>query len=119
MVEAVRDACERAGYSRSVCRLNIPVALTEAVTNAIVCGNASDRNRLVHIRALVDEACVSVEVTDEGPGFDVEAVRERCRGAEWVSGEDGRGVFLMYSLMDKVETWCHQGHTVRLTLHRT
>lgn len=119
VVEAISTACVAAGYSAKVCRLNVPVALTEAVTNAIECGNAGDRSRWVFIRACVDERQLCVDVTDEGSGFDVEAVRQRCGGDAWVRGESGRGVFLMDSLMDKVETWRDGGHTVRLTLRRT
>lgn len=118
VVEAVRAACIAAGYPPKVCRLNVPVALTEAVTNAIKCGNAGERSRPVHIRACINQIRLRVDITDEGSGFDVEAVRKRCQEEQWVTGESGRGVFLMHSLMDKVETWRDHGHTVRLTLHR-
>jgi anti-sigma regulatory factor (Ser/Thr protein kinase) len=60
-----------------------------------------------------------VEVTDEGAGFDLIAVRAMSEDPDWATREDGRGVFLMHALMDKVETWCDRGHTVRLVLRRT
>lgn len=119
IVSSVRAACEHAGFSSRVCRLNVPVALTEALANAIEQGNCGDRARTVRVTARIDAAAMSVEITDEGDGFDAETIRKRCAAADWVEQEDGRGVFLMHALMDEVETWCDHGHTVRLVLRRS
>jgi serine/threonine-protein kinase RsbW len=118
IVEAVCRACAEAGFSGKACRLNVPVALTEAITNAIECGNGGVLSRQVHVEATIDAAALCIEVTDEGSGFDTDAVRKRCADPDWVNREDGRGVFLMFSLMDHVETRNGAGHTVRLVLHR-
>ncbi len=119
IVEAVAQACAAAGFADKVCRLNVPVALTEAIANAIVNGNNGDISRRVVVCAGIDDDTLCVEVTDEGTGFDLIAVRAMSEDPEWATREDGRGVFLMHALMDKVETWCDRGHTVRLVLHRT
>lgn len=119
IVQAVTGACIEAGFADKVCRLNVPVALTEAIANAIMRGNEGDRDRSVHVSAQIDDFTLCVEVTDEGSGFDAEAARAMCADPDWVEREDGRGVFLMYALMDKVETFCDEGHTVRLVLRRT
>lgn len=119
IVAEVRAACEHAGFSDRLCRLNVPVALTEALANAIQQGNCGERSRLVRVKAYIDAAAMRVEITDEGEGFDSESVRKRCANADWVEQEDGRGVFLMHALMDEVETWCDVGHTVRLVLRRS
>jgi serine/threonine-protein kinase RsbW len=119
IVAHVTRACVDAGFPEQACRLKVPVALTEAMANAIMRGNGGDVSRSVFVRACIDHERLCVEVTDEGAGFDVEAARAMCSDPEWIDREDGRGVFLMYALMDKVETWCDAGHTVRLVLRRT
>lgn len=118
IVAAVARACQEAGYSPKACRLNVPVALTEALANAIMRGNGGDASRQVRVCAQVGDEMLCVEVTDEGAGFDAERARAMCDDPDWLEREDGRGVFLMFALMDKVETWCDAGHTVRLVLRR-
>jgi anti-sigma regulatory factor (Ser/Thr protein kinase) len=59
-------------------------------------------------------------VEDEGAGFDLEACTEDPTTAENLLREDGRGLFLMQRLMDRVERY-HNGrrrNVVRLTLNR-
>lgn len=119
IVAAITSACAQAGFPDRACRLNVPVALTEAIANAIMRGNEGDASRSVRVCARIDTDMLCVEVTDEGAGFDAEAARAMCHDPEWLEREDGRGVFLMFALMDKVETWCDRGHTVRLVLRRT
>ncbi len=121
IVEAVAELCAAAGFSSRVCRLNVPVALTEALANAIMRGNSNDPRRTVHVRVMIDTETLVLEVTDEGEGFDLERVRYSPDDADWFEREDGRGVFLMRKLMDHVES-CRAsgayGHTVRLRLRR-
>jgi serine/threonine-protein kinase RsbW len=119
IVRAVAGACAAAGYPSRACRLNVPVALTEALANAIMRGNGGDASRQVRVSAVVGHEALSVEVTDEGRGFDAEQARVMCNDPDWLEREDGRGVFLMFALMDAVESWCDVGHTVRLLLRRS
>lgn len=125
VVTGVVHLCEASGFSARQCRFNIPIALTEALANAILRGNGNDASRKVRIRSLVlrtrDGATLNVDVTDEGLGFDIESAGCTPDSPDWFEREDGRGVFLMRSLMDGVE--CVRaaglpGHTVRLILHR-
>lgn len=119
IVSAVTSACAAAGFPDKACRLNVPVALTEAMANAILRGNGGEVTRSVRVCAHIDGDTLCVEVTDEGVGFDAESARDLCLDPEWTEREDGRGVFLMFALMDRVETWCDGGHTVRLVLRRS
>jgi serine/threonine-protein kinase RsbW len=119
IVAAVTSACVAAGFPDKACRLNVPVALTEAMANAIMRGNGGEVARSVRVCASIDDHTLCIDVTDEGAGFDADAARAMCLDPEWTEREDGRGVFLMYALMDKVETWCDEGHTVRLVLRRS
>lgn len=121
IVAAVCQLCVDAGFSSRLCRLNVPVALTEAMANAIIRGNANDPKREVRVAVCVSHEALVLEVTDEGDGFDLDGVRCTPHDADWLEKEDGRGVFLMRQLMDEVESRLptgNDGHTVRLRLKR-
>lgn len=118
VVARVTRECAAYAFSARHVHLNVPVALTEALSNAILYGNGGDEEKQVRVRASVDDRRLVIEVSDEGAGFDLEACtvdpglllnRER---------EDGRGLFLMRRLMDHVERYSAGGNVVRLTLHR-
>jgi serine/threonine-protein kinase RsbW len=121
IVETVQSLCVSAGFSATHCRLNIPVAITEALANAMLCGNAGVLERHVHVAIMVDAEGLTVDVTDDGNGFDLAATTNTPDDVDWLEREDGRGLFLMRSLMDRVESRRleHQrGHTIRLVLRR-
>lgn len=119
VVELVRRECEVMGFAQRQVSLNVPVALTEAVSNAILRGNRDDPAKHVRVRARVDMECLIVEVRDEGPGFDIEASLVDPTVPDNLDREDGRGLFLMRSLMDSVERIeVPTGSMVRMTLHR-
>jgi serine/threonine-protein kinase RsbW len=78
------------------------VSCTEAVNNAIVHGNKSDPNKKVIIRCVIEKKELTICVIDEGKGFDSENLQDP-RDEKNLMKENGRGVFLMRSLMDKVK----------------
>ena len=122
IVDTVQALCLAAGFPARHVRLNIPVAVTEALSNAILRGNDAVTHRRVHISVVLDAARLLVEVTDEGEGFDISVAQSSPDDADWLDREDGRGVFLMRSLMDHVESRmpdAQRGHTLRLILHRS
>ena len=101
------------------CALNVPVALSEAVSNAILRGNAEDPAKTVRVRALLDAETIVLDVADEGDGFDLEASTTDVTQPANLEREDGRGIFLMRALMDRVERFEQDGaNVVRLTLRR-
>src|SRR5262245_6898521 len=118
VVDLVRRECQAMGYAPRQISLNVPVALTEAVANAILRGNKDDPAKHVHVRAEVGNKRLVVEVGDEGPGFDLDAsLIDPAAGN--LDREDGRGLFLMRKLMDSVESVpAPHGSVVRMTLHR-
>jgi serine/threonine-protein kinase RsbW len=119
IVGAVVLRCAEGALNARACRLNVPVALTEALSNAILRGNREDRAKAVTLRATLDDRDLILEVEDEGAGFDLEACLVIPREGDSVEREDGRGLFLMKSLMDRVELVRSDANVVRLTLHRT
>jgi serine/threonine-protein kinase RsbW len=119
VVELVRHECQVMGFAQRQISLNVPVALTEAVSNAILRGNRDDPAKHVHVRAEVDTERLVLEVGDEGNGFDFDASLIDPTSPENLDREDGRGLFLMRKLMDTVERIdVPHGSKVRMTLHR-
>ena len=119
VVELVRRECEYMGFAQRQITLNVPVALTEAVSNAILRGNGDDPAKHVLVRALVDTERLVLEVGDEGPGFDIDASLVDPTIPGNIGREDGRGLFLMRKLMDSVErVELPGGSMVRMTLYR-
>jgi serine/threonine-protein kinase RsbW len=106
-------------YGHRQLMLNVPVALTEALSNAILRGNREDPAKHVHIHARVDAKRLVVEVKDEGIGFDLDSSTVDPTTPDNVQREDGRGLFLMRKLMDRVErVEAERGSIVRMTLNR-
>jgi serine/threonine-protein kinase RsbW len=118
VVERVQRECQAMDFGQRQVNLIVPVALTEALSNAILRGNSDDPSKHVYVHASVDRVRLIIEVRDEGAGFDLDACTVDVDSGP-VDREDGRGLFLMRKLMDRVEcVEARQGNTVRLTLNR-
>ena len=118
VIELATRKCRELHLPASKCSLNVRVALAEAISNAILRGNGEARNKHVRIRAVVSDEAIVFDVTDEGAGFDLAADRPDPTSPENLEQEDGRGLFLMKQLMDRVERFKSDGNVVRLTLKR-
>ncbi|HEY8831270.1 MAG TPA: ATP-binding protein [Gemmatimonadaceae bacterium] len=118
VVELARQRCRELKLSPTKCSLNVPVALSEALSNAILRGNAATGGKEVRVRAIITDADLVFEIVDEGAGFDLDECEQDCTTPENLSREEGRGLFLMRRLMDRVESFREKGNVVRLTLHR-
>ncbi len=118
VVAAVVRRCAELSLDARQLALNLPVALTEALSNAILRGNGEDGAKEVRVRVWITDLEVIVEVEDQGSGFDLEACTEDPTTPENLEREDGRGLFLMRALMDRVERFTGSGNVVRLTLRR-
>ena len=118
VVGQVVQRCEALAFSRRHLALNVPVALTEALSNAILRGNRDDVRRAVVVRVEIDNMRLVAEVRDEGEGFDLEACTTDATLPANRLREDGRGLFLMHKLMDRVERFTDGGNVVRMVLIR-
>lgn len=78
------------------------VATTEAVNNGIIHGNKRDQTKKVTLSCELNHASLLVRVQDEGSGVDPDTLPDPL-AEENLMRENGRGVFLMRSLMDAVE----------------
>lgn len=119
IVGQVVERCVAREFSRRHVALNVPVALTEALSNAILRGNADEPEASVTMRVEIDDLQLVAEVRDDGNGFDLDACTEDATLPENIVREDGRGLFLMRNLMDRVERFRDGGNVVRLVLRRT
>jgi serine/threonine-protein kinase RsbW len=91
---------------------NILVAVTEAVNNAIQHGNKLDPGKKVSLCFSANDNRLSFEVSDEGEGFNFGSLPDPTN-PENLEKPNGRGVFLMRHLADKVE-FADQGRRVQL-----
>lgn len=91
---------------------NILVALTEAVNNAILHGNKSNPSKNIDVVFRSGEKKLTFTVKDQGDGFDFDSLPDPTN-PENIEKPNGRGVFLMRHLADKVE-FSDNGSTVSL-----
>ena len=94
---------------------NLLISTIEAVTNAIVHGNKSNPDKLVHINVDSNEKAINVKVADEGTGFNFDVVPDPTK-PDLIEKPDGRGIFLMKNLADKVK-FDKNGSVVTLTFN--
>ena len=91
----------------------ILIATLEAVNNAILHGNKSDKNKHVDIEILLNENKMVITVTDEGRGFKPREVPDPTK-PENIEAMNGRGIFLMKKLADEIQ-FNKKGNSVKLT----
>lgn len=100
------------GFPERVLRLNVYLALNEALANAVRHGNRGDPTKRVRVEVRLTPAEIEVEIQDEGDGFDPGELPDPT-AADNLLKTSGRGVFLMRCYMDQVE-YRDQGRTVVL-----
>jgi len=110
------NRCREHRFAEARLSLNFRVGIAEALANAILYGNGTDPRKLVRVSVRFDERAVTVDVVDEGNGFDPESVPDPTL-PENLDRPGGRGVFLIRQLMDEVE-YGGDGSSVRLVLYR-
>src|SRR5947209_19531508 len=72
VVEQVQRECALMQFGARQLMLNLAVALTEALSNAILRGNNDDPSKHVHVKARVDTTRLVIDVIDEAGGFDLD-----------------------------------------------
>lgn len=115
---AVADFVSRSGISEEAA-FGIDMAVREAVTNAVVHGNAQDEQKAVELTLKSSPEAVEITVHDQGQGFSPEEVPDPTE-EENILKTSGRGIFFMRTFMDEV-TWSIRpggGTTVRMLKRR-
>lgn len=80
----------------------ILVSTLEAVNNAIIHGNKSIADKIVEVNIKYKKNELTIKVTDEGLGFNPGDVPDPTKPGN-IESLNGRGVFLMYRLADKIK----------------
>ncbi len=115
-VEKFLQKVNRSAHLDEIQFHKVLVSTTEAVNNAIFHGSESDPRKRVYIRCELSKERLILTVKDSGRGFDPRKLRNPLNNA-YLLEVSGRGIFLMKTLMDRVEfQFSKKGTEVRLTL---
>lgn len=91
----------------------IMVCTMEAVNNAIIHGNKTDKSKVVKVNIHPEEEEIKISVEDQGPGFHPENVPDPTK-EENIEKLSGRGIYLMSHLADRIE-FNERGNMVTMT----
>ena len=97
---------------------NIAMAVREAAVNAVIHGNAYDREKQVSVAFEATGSDLIFRISDQGSGFDADNIPDPLSPENILRGS-GRGVFLMRAFMDEVHfRQLSPGTELTLTKHR-
>ncbi len=118
-IEAVHrqvvEALRQRQYDAESC-FAVRVALGEALANAFKHGNQDHAEKAVTLECRIDATRVTLEVEDEGEGFDPSSIPNPTE-PENLDLPSGRGIAMMRSYMTEV-SFDPPGNRVRLTYVR-
>ena len=80
---------------------NLSLAVSEAISNAMVHGNQLDPNKNVIVTINISNDELTLSIKDEGEGFDPDSVPDPTM-PENIMRDSGRGIHIMRSFIDKV-----------------
>ncbi len=81
---------------------SLAISITEIVSNAISHGNKKQKNKKVTINYNLSPISITITVQDEGQGFNVDKIDNPLEPKNLLK-ESGRGIYIVRTLMDKVE----------------
>lgn len=110
--KTIDEVTSELGISQD-CYGKILVSTIEGVNNAIVHGNKSIPEKLVKIEFKCTGRELKVKIKDQGCGFKPEEVPDPTK-PETIEELNGRGVFLMSKLADRIE-YSKKGNIVTMT----
>ena len=115
-VDYVMRRCDRCMEDDRRLRLHFRVGLTEALSNAMLYGNAEDPQKRVRVEVCLGESDIRVRIQDEGNGFDPQGIPDPTAPSN-LEKPGGRGIFLMRQLLDDVR-FNDEGNCVTLVLRK-
>jgi serine/threonine-protein kinase RsbW len=80
----------------------ISMAFRECMVNAVVHGNRYNKNKQVAVHAERSDDELTIQITDEGEGFEVHTVPDPLE-TDNLLRHSGRGLFLMGAFMDDMK----------------
>ncbi|MBA4302920.1 MAG: ATP-binding protein [Sphingobacteriaceae bacterium] len=116
-VEVVEEILQTLGTEFEVsdaCLFNVRLALSEAITNAILHGNHSNPHKQVIIDVEALNGRLYCCVADEGTGFDMDALSDpRLMGNR--EKEGGRGVLFLKEITRHFH-YCNDTHAAKFSI---
>jgi serine/threonine-protein kinase RsbW len=100
------------GFPPEDYRVNLPMVMDEALSNAIIHGNRNREDLKVHIRIYISVNRVIIQIEDQGKGFDCEKIRNPT-GDGMIYKDSGRGVYIINEIMDRV-TFRNNGQVIEM-----
>jgi serine/threonine-protein kinase RsbW len=79
--------------------INLQIACSEALINAIVHGNKEIEAKNVYTEISFNETVLYVKIKDEGGGFEIDKLPDPTSNENLLK-ESGRGIFIIRSLVD-------------------
>lgn len=95
---------------------HIQMAVEEALVNAVKHGNEEDQSKFVDLDFKVARDRVFMKITDQGHGFDPEALPDP-RDDDHLECINGRGVMLIKEMMDQVQ-YNTRGNQIEMLKYR-
>lgn len=80
--------------------INLQIACSEALINAIVHGNNENKSKKVYTSIVFDDNEFVVWIKDEGEGFNIEELPDPTANENLLK-ESGRGIYIIRSLVDE------------------
>jgi len=103
LLEEILRELERLGWDpNGRDYFGVQMALEESLSNAIRHGNKLDESKRVHVECKASPERFWLRVTDEGPGFKLQAVPD-CTADENLGCPGGRGLALTQAYMTYVQ----------------
>ena len=110
-VPAVIEKLEKSGLSKEEL-FDVKLCLDEALVNAIKHGNKFSSEHHVEVEAEITGDRLIIQVRDLGQGYDYTKIPNPTEKSN-LEKNHGRGVFLIKTLMDKVEHF-DSGRTIKM-----
>ncbi|MBN1968105.1 MAG: ATP-binding protein [Candidatus Delongbacteria bacterium] len=113
LVDEVSEECNLSSEKYG----NVLIATLEATNNAILHGNKLNEKKNVDIKCYWSKKELKMTIIDQGNGFDYKNIPDPT-APENVEKINGRGIFLMVKLADKI-VFNNEGRVVNLTFNLT
>lgn len=97
----VMEAAQSLGFDADT-QQDIGIAIRESLVNAVAHGNRYHARKKVRFRIWTSPVALTVEIEDEGRGFEPDAVPDPLEGGN-VMKHSGRGLLMIRAYMDEVD----------------
>lgn len=111
------QTAQRAGFDEDTVT-HVAMAVREAAVNAVLHGNAYNKNKHMVASFETTSDALIIRVSDQGPGLDPDSIPDPLAPENILRGS-GRGIFLIRAFMDEVHfRQLHPGTELTLIKHR-